>query len=74
MTTLKPKTEMKLSSTLVAFLMPTLLGKCAILYFGLNYSDNPGEGYGVGLAIAIVWTLASLGLFVWKYWDYEEER
>lgn len=55
-----------------AFLMPTLVGKMFILYFGLNYAEFPGEGYGIGLVIAILFTVTMLGLFLWKYRHYED--
>ena len=31
-----------------AYFCPTILTKILILYFGLNYSQYPGEGYGYG--------------------------
>ena len=55
-----------------SFLMPTLIGKSFILYFGINYSNEPGEGYGYGLVISILFTFCSLLLFAWKYRNQEE--
>lgn len=55
-----------------AFLMPTLFGKSLVLYFGLNYSESPGDGYGYGLVAAIGFTLFMLGLFLWKYRNQSE--
>lgn len=55
-----------------SFLMPTLIGKSFVLYFGINYSDSPGEGYGYGLAISIAFTFCTLVLFAWKYRNHEE--
>lgn len=55
-----------------SFLVPTLIGKAFILYFGLKYSDNPGEGYGYGLIAAIVFMVTTLSLFVWKYRNTED--
>ena len=43
-----------------------------MLYFGLNYSQYPDEGYGYGLAAAMIFTLSTLGYFIWKYRDYED--
>ena len=43
-----------------------------MLYFGLNYSEYPGEGYGIGLVISICFTLSTLGYFIWKYRNYED--
>ena len=66
------KSKIKISDFLLAFLFPTLFGKIAILYFGLNYSNYPGEGYGVGLCISIAFTVCMVGRFLWKYRDYED--
>lgn len=64
----------KLVRYLRIFLLPTLVLKAAILYFGLNYSSYPGEGYGTGLAISIGLAAVNFGVFLWKSWDdYEEE-
>ena len=69
----EPKKPQKVLGQFIrAFLMPTLIGKLCILYFGLNYSDNPGEGYGYGLAASILFTVTMLALFVWKFRNYEE--
>ena len=55
-----------------SFLMPTLIGKSFVLYFGINYSSYPGEGYGYGLIAAIVVTVGSLMAFAWKYRNVED--
>jgi hypothetical protein len=55
-----------------AFLIPTLIGKGCVLYFGLNYTEYPGEGYGVGLVISIVFTVMMLGMFLWKFRNHED--
>lgn len=55
-----------------AFVVPTILGKVLILYFGLNYAQHPGEGYGYGLAASVLFTVFMLSRFVYKYWGYEE--
>ena len=68
---MKPK--LNLFELIVAFLLPTLFGKSLILYFGLNYSNYPEEGYGYGLAGSIAFTLAMAGRFIWKYKDYSED-
>ena len=61
-----------LKDFLRSFLVPTLIGKSFVLYFGINYSLYPGDGYGYGLAAAITFMVVSLGLFVWKYRNHEE--
>ena len=63
----------QLASYLRVFLVPTLLLKGFLLYFGLNYSNNPGEGYGWGLIIAIVLSLLNFAFFIWKTRNNTEE-
>jgi len=67
------QTKLNLFDLIVAFLLPTLLGKSLVLYFGLNYSNYPGEGYGIGLTISILFTLCMVGRFLWKYRNYNDE-
>ncbi len=55
-----------------SMLMPTLIGKSLVLYFGIMLADNPGEGYGYGLAASMAFTVSMLSLFVWKYRNYED--
>ncbi|MFZ3230357.1 MAG: hypothetical protein WA160_09140 [Pseudobdellovibrio sp.] len=55
-----------------SFLMPTLIGKSFVLYFGINYSLSPGEGYGYGLIISVAYTFLTLVWFAWKYRNHEE--
>ncbi len=54
------------------FLMPTLVGKTLVLYFGINYSLYPDDGYGYGLAASIAFTVFGLLALVWKYRNQEE--
>lgn len=61
-----------LKDLIVAFLMPTLIGKSLILYFGLQYSNYPGEGYGYGLIATVIFTLAMAGRLIWKYRNVED--
>ena len=56
----------------ISFLMPTLIGKGFILYFGQHYVDYPGEGYGYGLCAAIAFTVFMLSRFIWKYRGVED--
>ncbi len=55
-----------------SFLMPTLVGKTLVLYFGINYSLYPDEGYGYDLAASIAFTAFGLLMLVWKYRNHEE--
>lgn len=54
------------------FLLPTLLNKAFLLYFGLNYSSHPDEGYGYGLVASIVFLFFTVGRFLWKYRNVED--
>jgi hypothetical protein len=67
-----PANRLQLKDLLIAFVLPTLLGKSLIIYFGLNYSDHPDEGYGIGLVLSILFTLLMMGRFVWKFRNYED--
>ena len=49
------------------FLIPFILGKMALVYFGLMYSAYPGEGYGYVLCGVITFTLVMITRFLWKY-------
>lgn len=55
-----------------AFLCPMLIGKSLVLFFGARYSSYPGEGYGYGLALSILFTLSMIARFLWKYRHYED--
>lgn len=68
----KPPQKKFLFDFILSFLMPTLIGKSLVFYFGLNYSRYPGEGYGIGLALSLLFTLSMLGRFLWKYRNYED--
>lgn len=46
--------------------IPIIVTKSFIMYFGLNYSMYPGEGYGYGLACAIGCGVASFSYFIWS--------
>ncbi|MFN3698291.1 MAG: hypothetical protein ACK4VO_12705 [Pseudobdellovibrio sp.] len=66
------KQKPKMSDFLRSFLVPTFIGKTLVLYFGLMYSNYPGEGYGYGLVASASFTLVSLCLFAYKYKDVED--
>ena len=66
------KEKKVLKDFLRSFLVPTLIGKGFILYFGIMLADNPDQGYGYGLTVAIIFTVTSLFLFAWKYRNHEE--
>ena len=64
--------KLEIKDLLLTFLMPTIFGKVMILYFGLNYSDHPDRGYGIGLVVSILFTIAMIGRFLWRYRDYDD--
>jgi len=47
-------------------LMPMILTKALILFFGIQYSAYPGEGYGWGLVITVSVMLISFAIFIYK--------
>ena len=61
-----------LSDFIKVFLFPTLLNKAFLLYFGLNYAEHPGEGYGYGLVATILFLAFTVGNFVWRYRNVED--
>lgn len=56
-----------------AFIVPTIFLKAAIFYFGINYSNDPGVGYGWGLAISIALSLVNFGIFIYLNWQDSDE-
>lgn len=71
-TDFRPDKKTVLKDFILAFLVPTLVNKMFMLYFGLNYSEFPGEGYGYGLIASIVFLVFSLARLVWKYRNVED--
>jgi hypothetical protein len=66
----KPQMNQKvLNDFLVVFLVPTIINKVFMVYFGLQYSNYPGEGYGYGLIATILFLFFTMGRLVWKYRD-----
>ncbi len=57
---------------LKVFIVPVLINKMFMLYFGLNYSSHPGEGYGYGLVATILFLIFTVGRFLWKYRNIED--
>lgn len=66
--TLTPEQERarKLKSYIRIFLLPTLITKAMILFFGQNYAMYPGRGYGYGLVACMAFTVCSLTYFAWS--------
>lgn len=57
---------------LKVFLVPLIINKMLMFYFGLMYSEYPGEGYGYGLIGTILFLLFNCGRFIWKYRNVED--
>lgn len=70
----KPRPKLDMTEMLITYLSPAVFCKLLVLFFGSYYSSHPGEGYGIGLVICIIFTLVMLGRFVWKYKDLGEEE
>ena len=68
----KPHDHQTLKDFIKALLLPLLINKAFMMYFGLKYSENPGEGYGYGLIATIVVLVAGLARLIWKYKDIED--
>lgn len=70
------KNQQKSSHVLKDFLkvliLPMLINKMFMLYFGLKYAEHPGEGYGYGLVATILFLFLTIGRFLWKYRDIED--
>ncbi|MBL7543383.1 MAG: hypothetical protein JNL11_06175 [Bdellovibrionaceae bacterium] len=67
-----PKTEYKpqvLKDFLLAFLVPTIVNKVFMVYFGIQYANYKDEGYGYGLVATILFLFFTMGRLVWKYRD-----
>jgi hypothetical protein len=53
-------------------LVPLLINKAFMLYFGLQYAEHPGEGYGYGVVVTVLFLLFTVGRFVWRYRGVED--
>lgn len=66
------KTNPILKDFIKVLLMPLLVNKVFMMYFGLHYSNFPGEGYGYGLVATLIIMFVTIGRFIWKYRDVED--
>lgn len=56
-----------LKDFLIVFLGPTIVNKVFMVYFGLQYANYPGDGYGYGLIATIIILFITMGRLIWKY-------
>lgn len=66
------KKNPNIGALLRIFLIPTLVIKSGIMFFGLNYSRYPDEGYGYGLAISVALIFIAFAAFLWTFRNYTE--
>lgn len=69
---LPQKAKSPLADFIKVLIVPLLINKAFMLYFGLKYSDAPGEGYGYGLAATVFFLFFTVGRFLWKYRNIED--
>ncbi len=62
----KPSESRQLFYFLRAVLLPLLITKSFLFYFGIQYSRYPGQGYGWGAFISGSFTVVMLIYFIWK--------
>jgi len=67
------KKDLSLTSFIPAFLIPIIFTKTAILYFGINWGNYPGQGYGYGFFAAILFAVCSFTFFLWRNRGYRED-
>jgi hypothetical protein len=53
-------------------LFPVIIGKMALVFFGLMYSAYPGDGWGYALSGFIILSLSLVVRFLWKYRHYDD--
>jgi len=63
----EPAKPSVLKDFLVVFLGPTIVNKVFMVYFGLQYANYPGDGYGYGLVATIIILFLTMGRLIWKY-------
>lgn len=57
---------------LKVLLGPLLINKFFMMYFGLQYSQYPDQGYGYGLIATVIILFVTVGSFIWKYRNIED--
>lgn len=67
------KSQKMMRDFILTLILPMLVNKVFMMYFGMHYALYPGEGYGYGLATTIFVMLGILGYLIWKYRNYNDE-
>lgn len=57
---------------LKVFLLPVVINKILMLYFGLKFTEYPGEGYGYGLIATVFILIFTMSRFLWKYRNIQD--
>lgn len=52
--------------------VPLIINKFLMFYFGIHYSNYPGEGYGYGLTATVIFLFITVGRFLWKYRNVQD--
>ncbi len=67
------KQELSLTTFIPTFLIPLIFTKSAILYFGINWGNYPGEGYGYGFFASVMFGVINFSYFLWRNRKYKED-
>ncbi len=67
------KSQKMMRDFILTLILPMLVNKVFMMYFGMHYALYPGEGYGYGLVVTIFVMLGILGYLIWKYRNYNDE-
>lgn len=67
------KEELSLATFIPTFLVPLIFTKTALLYFGINWGNHPGQGYGYGFFASIVFAVSTFSYFLWRNRKYKED-
>ena len=65
--------KLTLKNLVVFMVMSAAVNKTFMFYFGINYSQYPGRGYGWGLLITVVYMVVSAGWMIYKFRNTNDE-
>lgn len=66
------RTKIEKKDLFFTFLFPIIIGKMALVFFGLMYSAYPGDGWGYALSGFVALSLFFVVRFLWKYRDFDD--